>query len=118
MQQTDGTSSYGLHKAVLNEIDDLITQLKSDATDPRAASAMKQVVDLVVPIHDDLAKRIEALQRHARWDTFTVAFYGETNAGKSTIIETLRILLHEQTKTATRPEPRAEEAEFGISKAS
>ncbi|SAL19697.1 GTPase Der [Caballeronia telluris] len=118
MQQTDGTSSIGLHKAVLNEIDDLLRQLKPDATAPRVASTMKQVVDLVAPIHDDLAKRIEALQRHARWDTFTIAFYGETNAGKSTIIETLRILLQERTKTEARSAFRVKEAEFGISEAS
>ncbi|WP_155625367.1 hypothetical protein [Burkholderia vietnamiensis] len=118
MQQTDGTSSNGLHQVVLNEIDDLLKQLKLDSTDPRVASAMKQVVDLVAPIHDDLAKRIEDLQRHARWDTFTIAFYGETNAGKSTIIETLRILLQERTKTETRAAFRAKEAEFGINEAS
>ncbi|HAS21567.1 MAG TPA: hypothetical protein DCR51_00090, partial [Idiomarina loihiensis] len=36
------------------------------------------------------------------WDTFTIAFYGETGAGKSTLIETLRILLDEPTKKATQ----------------
>lgn len=117
MQRTDGTSSNGLHQAVLGEIGDLLRQLKLDATDPRVASTMRQVVDLVAPIHDDLAKRIEALQRHARWDTFTIAFYGETNAGKSTIIETLRILLHERTKAEARGVFRAKEAELGISEA-
>ncbi|WP_028203136.1 hypothetical protein [Paraburkholderia nodosa] len=117
MRRTDGTSSNGLHQAVLREIDDLLRQLNLDATDPRIASTMKQVVDLVAPIHDDLANRIEALQRHARWDTFTIAFYGETNAGKSTIIETLRILLQERTKVEARAAFRAKEAEFGISEA-
>lgn len=117
MRRTDGTSSNGLHQAVLREIEDLLRQLTLDATDPRIASTMKQVVDLVAPIHDDLANRIEALQRHARWDTFTIAFYGETNAGKSTIIETLRILLQERTKLEARAAFRAKEAEFGISEA-
>ncbi|NIE66709.1 hypothetical protein [Burkholderia sp. Ax-1719] len=117
MQRTDATSSNGLHQAVLSEIDDLLTQLKLDATDPRVASTMKQVVDLVAPIHEDLAKRIETLQRYARWDKFTIAFYGETNAGKSTIIETLRILLQERTKVEARAAFRAKEAEFGISEA-
>jgi len=117
MRRTDGTSSNGMHQAVLREIDDLLRQLNLDATDPRIASTMKQVGDLVAPIHADLANRIEALQRHARWDTFTIAFYGETNAGKSTIIETLRILLQERTKVEARAAFRAKEAEFGISEA-
>ncbi|WP_233827702.1 hypothetical protein [Paraburkholderia sp. ZP32-5] len=117
MQRTDDTSSNGLHQAVLTEIDHLLRQLELDTTDPRVASTMEQVADLVAPIHDDLAKRIEALQQHARWDTFTIAFYGETNAGKSTIIETLRILLQERTKAEARSAFRAKEAEFGISEA-
>ncbi len=36
------------------------------------------------------------LDRHAEWEKFTIAFFGETNAGKSTIIESLRILFNEK----------------------
>lgn len=43
-------------------------------------------------------KDIIELQENAEWDTFTIAFYGETNAGKSTLIETLRILLKDSEK--------------------
>ena len=39
---------------------------------------------------------LDLLQRHAEWDKFTLAFFGETNAGKSTIIESLRILFKEE----------------------
>jgi hypothetical protein len=78
---------------------------------------MAQVENLVAPIHADLVQRIEALQRHARWDTFTIAFYGETNAGKSTIIETLRILLGERSKADARAAFRAKQAEFGLGEA-
>lgn len=38
----------------------------------------------------------------AEFDTFTIAFYGETNAGKSTIIESLRIYFSESTKQDSR----------------
>lgn len=38
------------------------------------------------------------LQKHAEWDRFTLAFFGETNAGKSTIIESLRILFQEDSR--------------------
>jgi len=38
------------------------------------------------------------LQEHAEWDKFTIAFFGETNAGKSTIIESLRILFDEDLR--------------------
>lgn len=41
---------------------------------------------------------LELLEENAEWDKFTMAFFGETNAGKSTIIESLRILFKEQAR--------------------
>jgi hypothetical protein len=41
---------------------------------------------------------LQELDQNAEWDALTIALYGETNAGKSTIIETLRILMGEKTK--------------------
>ena len=41
---------------------------------------------------------LDLLQRHAEWDKFTLAFFGETGAGKSTIIESLRILFKEESR--------------------
>lgn len=41
---------------------------------------------------------LDLLQQHAEWDNFTLAFFGETNAGKSTIIESLRILFKEESR--------------------
>lgn len=38
------------------------------------------------------------LEEHAEWEKFTIAFFGETNAGKSTIIESLRILFNEESR--------------------
>lgn len=45
---------------------------------------------------------IQELQELSEWDTFTIAFYGETNAGKSTLIEAVRILLGDSEKLATQ----------------
>ena len=41
---------------------------------------------------------MEFLEENSEWEKFTVAFFGETNAGKSTIIESLRILLNEKER--------------------
>ena len=38
------------------------------------------------------------LEEHAEWEKFTIAFFGETNAGKSTLIESLRIMFKEQSR--------------------
>jgi hypothetical protein len=44
-------------------------------------------------------RRIEEVKNGAVWDNLVIAFFGETNAGKSTIIETLRILFEEKERT-------------------
>lgn len=41
---------------------------------------------------------LDLLEKHAEWDKFTIAFFGETNAGKSTLIESLRILFNEDSR--------------------
>ena len=43
---------------------------------------------------------IAYLDEHSEWEKFTIAFFGETNAGKSTIIESLRIIFGEQNRQA------------------
>lgn len=49
-------------------------------------------------LQDTFNQKLAYLQQHAEWDKFTLAFFGETNAGKSTIIESLRILFDETTR--------------------
>lgn len=46
----------------------------------------------------EIESEIDKLKSNAEWEYFTIAFFGETNAGKSTLIETLRILFAEQSK--------------------
>lgn len=57
---------------------------------------------LLKNFRDKTTEDIQELRELAEWDTFTIAFYGETNAGKSTLIETLRILLGDSEKLATQ----------------
>lgn len=42
--------------------------------------------------------RITDIKEGAVWDNLVIAFFGETNAGKSTIVETFRILYGEETR--------------------
>lgn len=79
------------------------------------AAAMAEVADLKVEHKDgkqeigNIMERLRGIQarfdgelsvleKHAEWDKFTMAFFGETNAGKSTIIESLRILFNEDAR--------------------
>lgn len=43
-------------------------------------------------------KELESLKNNEEWEKFTIAFYGETGAGKSTIIECLRLFFREPGK--------------------
>ncbi|RKV31389.1 GTPase [Helicobacter pylori] len=43
-------------------------------------------------------KELESLKNNEEWENFTIAFYGETGAGKSTLIECLRMFFKEPGK--------------------
>ncbi|WQS95184.1 50S ribosome-binding GTPase [Helicobacter pylori] len=43
-------------------------------------------------------KELESLKNNEEWEKFTIAFYGETGAGKSTLIECLRLFFKEPSK--------------------
>lgn len=43
---------------------------------------------------------LDETSRRLEWHHLNIAFYGETNAGKSTLVETLGILLDEPTRRA------------------
>ncbi|TNR15763.1 hypothetical protein FIB42_24660, partial [Escherichia coli] len=49
-------------------------------------------------LQNNFNHKLNYLKQHAEWDRFTVAFFGETNAGKSTIIESLRIFFDELSR--------------------
>lgn len=53
---------------------------------------------LLNSLNCDFKKEIERLEKSSEWDKFCIAFFGETNAGKSTIIESLRIIYNEESR--------------------
>lgn len=77
----------------------------SDDDSLEAQSRAKQLQAVSETISDFEAKATKSALDYknvAEFDTFTIAFYGETNAGKSTIIESLRIYFGESTKQDSR----------------
>lgn len=46
----------------------------------------------------DAKSQMDAIKKNVVWDHLVIAFFGETNAGKSTIIETFRIIFNETTR--------------------
>lgn len=61
----------------------------------------KEIGSMMARLRDIRARfdgELQLLEHCAEWDKFTIAFFGETNAGKSTILESLRILFKEETR--------------------
>ncbi|GAA7793310.1 hypothetical protein HpMS118_07820 [Helicobacter pylori] len=49
-------------------------------------------------LESESLKELESLKNNEEWEKFTIAFYGETGAGKSTLIECLRLFFKEPGK--------------------
>lgn len=47
---------------------------------------------------NEASEELSSALKYTTWDNLVIAFFGETNAGKSTIIETFRILFDENRK--------------------
>lgn len=56
------------------------------------------LLDFLTNQKDKIKHKFEVLNKELEWDCFNISFYGETNAGKSTLIEALRLYFKEETK--------------------
>ena len=104
-----------LYARILGQISDVIRVLSQDTPADTLSGRQDAARQHLLGIERDLNQSIEELRRHAEWKTFTLAFYGETNAGKSTLIESLRILLKESSKMQQREQFRALQKQLGVS---
>ena len=91
-----------LYTTVMDEVTFLINSLGENTDDKEVLEQQEQAKKNLNGVYKELQYSLEHLKKNAEWDVFTIAFYGETNAGKSTLIEALRILLSEPTKVAER----------------
>lgn len=91
-----------IYQHINTELDKVVQSINSMSQDT-AISEEKNTAQLTLAeCQQQLKLHLEELRRNSEWSRFTIAFYGETGAGKSTLIETLRILLNEPTKVHTR----------------
>lgn len=90
---------YQCINAELALIVEALNKPTDDSTlDKAQTDAREQLHKYQTALHASLAE----LEKNAEWNTFTIAFYGETGAGKSTLVETLRIVLQEAGKVASQ----------------
>lgn len=100
--QTNQNEPQAIYQNLLLEIEqlELISNQKNE--DEEIEAVRQQAIESLSGIKNTIEENIISLEKNSEWDIFTIAFYGETGAGKSTIIETLRILMNEPKKLSIR----------------
>jgi DNA repair exonuclease SbcCD ATPase subunit len=106
------SSPKEIYTTVLAEVDKLIQSFNSHSGSEEIKKAQSEAQGQLKVLQQKLNASLNQLEKNSEWDVFTLAFYGETNAGKSTIIETLRILLNEQGKVQEREKFKKAFAEY------
>lgn len=109
-------SPKDIYKEVLKETGAVLHALETPSEDVELSKAIETARDSFAQLKSETDTVLQELEENAEWDALTVALYGETNAGKSTIIETLRILMGEKTKQEQRQKFHQIREKFNIDK--
>ncbi len=70
----------------------------TDGGDERLRAFNQEALEKFKNLESEGLKELESLKNNEEWEKFTIAFYGETGAGKSTLIECLRLFFKEPSK--------------------
>ncbi|GHS28880.1 hypothetical protein VN1290_10870 [Helicobacter pylori] len=70
----------------------------TDGADERLRAFNQEALKEFKNLESEGLKELESLKNNEEWEKFTIAFYGETGAGKSTLIECLRLFFKEPGK--------------------
>ncbi|GAA8418038.1 hypothetical protein Hpkin71_06360 [Helicobacter pylori] len=88
-----------IYLGVEKSIKDLQSIFKNtDDKDEKLKRFNQEALELFQKLEREGLKELESLKNNEEWENFTIAFYGETGAGKSTLIECLRMFFKEQSK--------------------
>lgn len=91
-------NSYADVQSVLNQANSDIGSV--GIGDEDAMGEIDKVKESLTALTGKLQTEINSLEKNSEWDKLCIAFFGETNAGKSTIIDALRILYDEDSRHA------------------
>lgn len=98
------------YRDVQTVLEDALEKSKAIEVSGQAENVeLQEIRKTLESLNGDFQKEIEKLKNSSEWDKFCIAFFGETNAGKSTIIESLRIIYDEETR---RAEALAQQEEY------
>ncbi|OEE50309.1 hypothetical protein [Vibrio anguillarum] len=109
-------SSKKIYSQLQLVVDELVKKLSTNSRDVSTHKHTQEGREVLGNLRDQIHEQLSILDKYAEWDTYTIALYGETNAGKSTIIETLRILLGEEGKKQSQVEFKEWQQKNGVTK--
>lgn len=94
-----------IYKLVIAEIERIIGSVSdNESHSEQLKRSGREANKMLGDLQETVKSELKNLDQVAVWDKIVMAFYGETNSGKSTIVETLRILFKEKTKVEERKE--------------
>ncbi|MGN8526342.1 GTPase [Helicobacter pylori] len=70
----------------------------TDNENERLKKSNQEALEVFQKLEFESLKELESLKNNEEWENFTIAFCGETGAGKSTLIECLRLFFKEPSK--------------------
>ena len=89
------------YETVGNMLDDALKKTQSIQLNGEEENAeLTAIISTLNDINSEFKLEIDKLEASSEWDRYCVAFFGETNAGKSTIIDSLRIIFDEEQRRA------------------
>lgn len=91
---------HQIYDFIDNTVNKILSDLDKKSENEAVQGSKERVLKIVSSFKNQtLDNAISELKKNSEWDKLVIAFYGETNAGKSTLIEALRIYLGENVKT-------------------
>ncbi len=99
---------------IQNVVNELLSRFDAQCENGENSDNECPTYCLLQALHKKITEQIETLEKNAEWDTYTIAFYGETNSGKSTIIESLRLLLEDEIKIQQQDKFQSWQVDSGV----
>lgn len=96
------TESNFIYEKIASQIEVVIDKLSQQNAKDKIDQDISFAIDNLYKLNGIIQKELNELKKISEWKKFTIAFYGETNAGKSTLIEALRIFLKEKSKVESQ----------------
>lgn len=102
-KSTQSLSSQNEIKKAYKTLQDILRSTRLDVFDLNGVNSQFNTVKEQIALAFDskikeAKKELDVALKDTVWDNLVIAFFGETNAGKSTIIETFRILFDDKRK--------------------